>query len=391
MRALAIADLHLGQGADLGREPGERLAEQEQVWARALKVSRDLRADLILFAGDAFHKARPTPEEMLAFERPLMGHRGAGGAPLVAVVGNHDVASANIGTGLEVFHEAGLLRLYRDPGFRPATPTTVAVACLPWTSVGRLVAAAGGGDRDEINRQAGEALLQIARGLRARITGPAILMTHFSVSGAVTPTGREVGLDFGTVIDAAALEAVGFEAVVVGHIHKPQPIFPAGETGVTGFYTGSPMPLDFGEAATEHGAWIVDIDEDGVQTFFVPLDSRRLVTHDLNLVTDQGIFDLARLPDVRDAVVKIRIAATREQAARLDVGQIKRDVVALGAHKVWTVQLDVRREERARVDKIDETIDELAALDLYMAARGINGARGARLRDLTERYLEATR
>jgi exonuclease SbcC len=404
-RFLCVGDLHLEAGGDYGTQPGERLREQEDVWARALEIGRNAVADAILFAGDAFHKARPTPEAMLAFERPLVAHRAAGGAPVYAIVGNHDVASAATGTGLEVFAEAGLLTLARDPQIRSVAG--VAIAFLPWAAAGRLVAAQGGGDRDDLNTLAADALVTVARGLRSMIEDcPAILLTHFSISGAVTPDGADVGLFREPVLDLRELEALGFDAIVAGHIHKPQMMSPgqlvedaAGSHQAAGqpiLYTGSPMPLNFGEAKSDHGVWILDLDDAGVGAHFVPIESRRFVTLDITAEDALGVQELdwegcPAWVDVSDAVVKVRIAATAEQARRLDVGALKRALVAAGATKVWAVQTEVIREDRARVEGLDETLDELQALDLYLNARGINGSRGTALRERTQAYLEETR
>lgn len=399
-RLLCVGDLHLEAGGDYCRHPGQRLDEQMQVWARALEISREMKCDAVLLAGDAFHKAKPSPEAMLAFERPILALRetlGVTAPRIVAIPGNHDYASADAGLGLEVFGEAGLLTLARTP--QVVHVAGVDVACLPWAPVGRIVAQAGGGDRDELHRAAAETLLTVARGLRAQVDGPCVLLTHFSISGAVTPDGADVGLFREPVLVAGDLDAVGFEAIVAGHIHKPQTI-----ASGHGFYTGSPMPLSFGEAKSDHGVWILDIDADAVSASFVPIESRRLITLDLALdaMEADGIDALRELndalgdpdvwragrSDVTDAVVKVRITATAEQARRLDIGAIKRTLIDAGAHKVWAVQTDVTRDDRARVDGLDETLSELDALDLYLTAQNINGDRGARLRARTATYLQ---
>jgi DNA repair exonuclease SbcCD nuclease subunit len=319
---------------------------------------------------------------MLAFERPLVAE-GPGAAPMIAILGNHDVAGVSLGTGLEVFAEAGLLTLAREPAIHAVAG--VSIACLPWVAASRVVAAQGGGDRDDVNAQAAELLLATARGLRAQIDGPAILLTHFSISGSALPNGLPVEQLREPVLQLGDLEALGFDAVIAGHIHV------ASEFGERVLYTGSPLSLNFGEADGAHGVWIVETNPYTAR--FIPIESRPLVTIDAaatDLVID-GRTALLPVGGVRDAVVKLRIQATQEQARHLDVAQVKRDLIDNGAYKVYAVQLEIERPERTRVEGLSEELDELAALELYCEAQGINGAQADELRDRTATYLGLVR
>jgi exonuclease SbcD len=387
-RFLCAGDLHLDVGADLGASPGDRLREQETVWQHVFEIAVENDVDAILFAGDAFHKARPTPEAMLAFERPLKRFPRYHGAGCIAIPGNHDVASVQGGTGLEIFHIAGMLRLVTVPELDGAMPKVgdVTICALPWASVSSIVAAAGGGDRDDLNAYAAELLLATARGLRERADGPAILLTHFSISGSSLPSGLPVEELREPVLDQDALDRIGFDAVVAGHIHMPQ-VF-GRDTLTSQFYVGSPMPLNFGEARYDHGVFILECDDavSGVWTpRFVPISSRRLVTLD---AVDSVLIEREV---VEGAIVKVRLRATQEAARKIDVAQIKRALLNAGAHKVWAVQLEIAKPERARVEGLDEELDELAALDLWLDAQGVNGDHAAALRERTERYLGAVR
>lgn len=404
-RFLLTGDLHLEKGADLGVTPGDRLREQETVWARVLELSRGVDADAILFAGDAFDKASPRPDAILAFERPLVAH--AGSVPVVAIEGNHDRNGTAAGTALQVMAEAGLIDLAVAPDV--VEVAGVWVVRLPWTSASRLVAAQGGGDRDDVNAQAAAMLVDVARSLFLQIpTGaPSILLTHFSITGARDAAGGDVGLFREIVLPLHDLDAIGFDWIVAGHIHRPQTLGPGG------CYVGSPMPLDFGETGFDHGVTILDVNlvgdsllepGDGVHATFVPIDSRRLVNIEADGLAlsitppdvDPGDCLFTYDDEIAGAIVKVKITATAEQARRLDLARITRSLTDAGAAKVWKIVVDVERETRARAEGIDETLGELAALDLYITAQidaaGIEGTadfvRAHRLRALTTRYLE---
>ena len=88
------------------------------------------------------------------------------------------------------------------------------------------------------------------------VNGPRILVGHWSISGASTPSGIPTDQFREPVIPLAELEQIGFDAVVFGHIHKPQTL--QGISSRPIFYVGSPMALNFGETGSEHGAWLLD-------------------------------------------------------------------------------------------------------------------------------------
>jgi exonuclease SbcD len=384
VRALCVGDLHLGAGAEYGRDPGSRLADQEAVWEAILGVAVDQNVDAVLFAGDAFHRRRPTPAELVAFQRPLQRFNAEHDIDVLAFNGNHDVESGDLPSALELFSRE--LDLHTEPGiWTPSgtlfTPGEVAVCTLPWTPVSRLIASRGGGDRDDNHQLAAQILIEIAREQRAQISGPAVLMLHWSVSGASTPTGVLTDEFRETVIPLADLESLGFDAIVCGHIHKPQLL----DGPTLGFYTGSPMPVDFGEASVEHGVALLDVDGARTLYTFVPIESRPFVTLDLDGAQMQTLPD-TEWQDVTDAVVRVRYRATEEQARRVDHAAIARALMDAGAWKVFAIQPTILRENRARIEGATEDLAPLAALGLWMDANEITEREP--LAELTARYLE---
>lgn len=395
---LCVGDLHLGAGTEYGREPGDRLRDQEAVWTRVLELAVEHDVDAVLFAGDAFHHRRPTPAQLIAFQRPLQAFRAAHDIEVLAINGNHDCEAAELPTALDVFGRE--VDLYTRPGVWQA-PGGVAVACLPWAPVSRLVAARGGGDRDDLHREAAGLLLATARGLRAEIPSgqPAVLMTHYSISGAVTPTGRDVGPDFGVVLPVEELEAFGFDAIVAGHIHKAQRLDTPVDVGIETpiFFTGTPAPVDFGEADTAHGVWLLDLAQFGTSTgaspLFLPIESRPFLTFDCEVGKDASngeIFEhLTGLGSVADAVVRVRYSATEEQARRIDHHEISKALYDAGVHKVFQIAATIERADRARVAGVDEDLAPLAAFDLYTAANELAPDLALRARGRLAEHLEA--
>lgn len=395
-KLLATGDWHVGAGLDYGRTPTDRLADQEAVINQIVDLAIEHEVDAVLICGDVWHRRRPTPAEYLAVIRPLSRLKAEGRAPIdvVAIVGNHDVETADGPVALELLE--GIADVHRVPGVTRVRGA--AVAMLPWTPITRLVAARGAGDRDALNAEAAQLLIAAARDLRSQIGDDerSVLMLHWSITTAVTPTGREVGPEFGVALPVDDLDTLGFDVIAASHIHKRQEPAP----GI--FYTSSPVPVDFGEQDAEHGVWLVDLEEpvaEGRYTglSFVPLTSRPFVTVEVDLTTDRhemlGIGEtdaiaaaIATHLPLDEAVVRLRYRATEEQARRIDWPKLA--PLLEPAHKVYAISAEIIRSDRARV-QVDEDLAPLDALSMYIDANDLNGA-GDALIDLTTRYLEVT-
>lgn len=386
MKLLCTGDNHLGKAQDLGRTPGERLAEQEAVWRATLELARNERCDALLHGGDLFDGRRPGPDVMLAAERPLVEHQMEGGCTVYLVAGNHDVPSQDGPCGLDVLAQAGLIELAREPRvwrIPSAMNLDVEVCALPWAPLSRLIATDGGATpREDLATLAAELLLETARGMHDAAKNQ-ILLGHWSVSDTSLPNGMDVGSLGGVVLPMDDLTGLWSGQIVFGHIHK-------GECYGDFTYVGSPQPLDFGEAACSHGCWIMEWDE--TQRLwaleFVPLESPEFFTVYL---TDREVEEMAggTMPALAPAMrryVKVRYTATEEQARRIDQAALRAHADEYGAKRVWIEQTVERahRERGAVIDDAGTRVDQLAA---FLAAQGINGSVGAAMLERAEAYL----
>lgn len=375
-RLVCSGDWHVGAGLDLAETPELRLLDQEQVGERIADLANELGCPL-LFGGDAWERRKPTPAELLAVRRPFERLKYAS----VGVVGNHDVEGFGRPNGYDVF-AGGKMEIHATPGV--VSCGGAAIGLLPWAPPSRLVALEGGGDRDELNVRLAAGLVAIARQLYTEIDAsfgegiPRVLLAHWSVGSSVTPTGAAVDLFREPVILLEDLQSIGFDAIVLSHIHKPQVL---GDPTRPIFYTGSPSPLNFGEADGDHVAWILDVERGGGQVYQVPIDGPVLKSYDL-FAREIGPSVGIDMPlDYDGAIVKVRIRSSAEQAARLDVGAIKRQIenptaeIASGpaprARKVWAIQVDADREAVVRGVEIDETIDDEEAFALWLQESGL--------------------
>jgi hypothetical protein len=88
-------------------------------------------------------------------------------------------------------------------------------------------------------------------------------------------------------------------------------------------------------------------------------------------------------------VVRVRYRASEEQHRRVDHAALQRLLADAGAHRVFGgIQWQPVRESRTRAEGMDETVEPLAALDLWLEAQSMNGSEGAALKALVAGYLE---
>jgi DNA repair protein SbcD/Mre11 len=387
-RLLCMGDLHLGAGASLGREPGSRLTDQDAVLKHILARAVENDVAAILVAGDTFDGPIVTPEQLDVFAA-FVSAADDRDIPVVAISGNgvHDQAMRDV-NAVNIFSHIPGVSVYSRPAVHDLSD--VRIACLPWVSPRRLVAMTDGDiPRGQINNHAAGLMLKAAQGLLERDPRekPTVLLMHGSLSGASLPTGIATDDLNEPVIDTETLLGFGFGAVVAGHIHKRQIL-----TGVEyewddistheaapfplAFYTGSPLPLNFGEASTDHGVWILDIDATGSRARFVPIESRPFRT--LNLSEMEGrLYDTF---DIADAIVRVTGTVDDELYRRIDFAAMRDGLLnAAGAHSV-KFAIDKVRADRARVGVVTDDLSPLDAFDAWTAANSMVGAEAARER-----------
>lgn len=399
-RLLCTGDLHLGAHPEYGRAPGDRLADQVRVLEQIATLAFNHNVDAVLNCGDTFEGPGIPPEQLDVYARFVEACHAID-VPVIAITGNgkHDAAMRSV-NGMEIFNRIPGITVCSMP--RIVEVAGCAIACLPWVSPSRLVAARNGGDRDALNREAAELLVATARGLRAVIPDgtTAVLAYHGSISGASLPAGIPTDELREPVIDLYDLEQADFDAIVASHIHVPQ--FSTDSTWKQPLeggavvrtphncmlYTGSPMPLNFGEVNVGHGVWLLELRDDGVRADFVPIDSPQFVTIDFDFVdSDLSMIDLF-VPEIpAGAIVRVRYRATAEQARSFDVGLLRLELANAGAAVVKVVP-EIVRQDRARVDGVSEDLAPLDAFDLWLDANDYPGD-AVQLRERAGHYLEA--
>jgi DNA repair protein SbcD/Mre11 len=401
LRIAHVADLHLGAGYVHGDEDrggvNSRLVDFQEAWVRSCEQMVEEQADLVLFAGDAFRDAKPTPTEQAAFRAGLDILADAN-IPVVMVAGNHDIPRAVGRThALRIFDEYANVSVMDRPGVVFGGDVLVPVACFPWVQRSHIAAADPEFEKlslDEQNARIVELSLQVLRKLGAeaqQLAGPlgCVLVAHGSIAGS------EIGAQGSTqflrepVLPLPELRGLPFRYQAWGHLHKEQVLTPEIR------YSGSIERTDFAEAAEDKGWWLVTLGEEEHLPEYPGLHWRSSSPRpfvDIDL-PDPTLWEphLASMNgNLRGAVVRVRYEATAEVARTIDHGGIRRALYAAGAAKVHGPFAEITHAVTRTEHQVDEQTSPLAGWREWATLQGIDGDDFARLDARVREALEVT-
>jgi exonuclease SbcD len=285
-RITFTADLHVdayGQRVDPATGLNARLVDflRTTEWVAAEADRRGAAA--LVVAGDFTERRHPAPWLVSKIRDALAG----GPSSQVYLRGNHDGEIAGrsvvsvLDDGYEGHDETGRTGINR-PGLISIAFDAV-LACIPYLDRHWLRAQPGFETVPDAELFAvlGDQFLTLARGLyaEARRDYPdagCVLVCHQTLAGAtMSETQRAFLGDVSLVVDARALQAIGFEAVVAGHLHRHQVVLPAPSPVL---YPGSIERVDFGEELEPKGFVIADVERGRFEWEFVETPARRFVT-----------------------------------------------------------------------------------------------------------------
>jgi len=328
-------------------------------------------ADLVIHCGDVFNGCRPTPTEVRLAKQAFAPALDLG-VPVVVVKGNHDDVRAPAEKhaldllrdthGITVLDGPALVNLWRVPmssqspeddlrgvGYRHSVePLDMApadggdlelqLALLPYPNRQLLLA-----DEEHrrlepglLNQLVREKMMDVALGLAAQqIKGiPCLLVGHFSVDLAQAGGQSRLMMPGGEwTLNLHDLQALDFDAILLGHIHKPQEWVDEQERAAA--YCGSPEAVSFGEEGEPKSYCLWDLNSGQV-----PLVERVAAPH-RQFVTVEAGSPLPPAERLSGAIVRVRVP----QAADIDIGQLRRELEAAGVHEY---QIETQRAEAVR-------------------------------------------
>lgn len=251
MRLLHTADWHIGRTFH-GFATADAL--RQVLLAMAATVARQ-GVDVVLVAGDVFDSVTPSAQAFELFEEAVLALRRAG-AEVVMTSGNHD-SPARLGHQAPFARAGGVHVLTRPADL--ATPVrfedehgAVDVYGIPYLEP--LVV--GGRTHGEVLGRAMNAVRSSAAGRNART----VVLAHCFAAAGIRPdaAGGERDLTQGGLDVVPAETFGGVDYAALGHLHSRIRLAESIR------YPGAPLHLTFGETSSLRGAWLVDLDAEGL-------------------------------------------------------------------------------------------------------------------------------
>lgn len=350
MKILHTADWHIGQFKGPVVD-GVNLRSQDTVKCLEymVQVAIEEKPDIVCVSGDIFHQEQVGPvrysDEMITatniitslahFSKYVIVMRGTP---------NHDGAAQfrvlermllNI-RNVDVVTEPGVIK----------TPWAD-IACLPGFDKQEFRAKFPGLSADEENLAWTKYISDMVFALRAECEKTPILMAHYTVPGCNMESGQtSFFTNFEPVIPREALMAARYEAVLLGHIHRPQII--EGLDNV--FYSGAINAMNFNDEGQDRGFWIHEFNEKGTlvkgHKYTTPYRQFHTITWDPDEASDyirEGAMYLHRTgisEDVTDKIVRVRYSCTSEQKKALNIPLLQKNLYELGAFYVADIEAE---------------------------------------------------
>jgi len=398
IRIVHTADLHIGADTVGPMNSEYRIPDRVLDFFDSLdaiiEYSEEHDADLAIIAGDSFHR-NPNPVYLSMFAERLS--RLSKKCLVVLLVGNHDISgTTERASYVDVFSAIDIPNVIVAKKFSVhrlnINGNSLCVATMPYPNKSRILSAkeTRGKSSDEVRDVYKKKISKIISLLEKKVSDPAILVGHFTISGAIG-----VG-DMAMIGDDAevSLEDVArpiWRYIAMGHIHGFQDLTASSNDLPPVVYPGSIERVSFNEEKQAKGFVWVEIDE-GTSYEFIELDARKYKTVEIDVPENDRnytnyILSKLRKYDLSKKVVRVLINLEEDRKLRMpDIYDAISDAYAISA-----VNVKVKRPEpRVRLD-LDAPIasyNNAQLLEMYFESKDVTGKRLKQLMRLGRDIME---
>ena len=355
IKVLHFADFHLGVDTigpvDPETKLNGRVLDYLDTLDALVEYAEANGADLVLFAGDAFHKHNPEPTYVREFGERVL--RLSNLCPIVLLTGNHDMPGIiEKASAIDVFDALKVPNVYigwTDELLRINTKHgLVQVATVPYPMKQQLLPAKylrkdADTVMDALRTTVGGIIRKL--GEECDLTQPKILLGHFTVNGAVygaenSYIARDAEIDVDTLLEP-------WDYVALGHLHTHQMV---GNDNIV--YAGSLERVDFSEENVRKGFVWVEFEGCEANWQFIEVDARPYKTLRFDFVgrkVNMGqILKAINGNNLQGCVVRIIIDV--EEGIIITIDDINKALEAVGA---WYFTIAIRRNVPRRPNKLD--------------------------------------
>jgi exonuclease SbcD len=381
MKVVHFADLHLGTETHGKLDPqtglNTRLLDFAKSLAFVVDFAMEREVDLVLFGGDAYRSADPSPTQQRLLAEQIR-RLSAANIPTVMLAGNHDMSVAfGRASSIDIFGVLNVphVTVVAKPELKVIETKSgvVQMACLPWPHRSNLLT------RDEYrNMEENELNERIVSICAEQIAGwaeeldpqwPSILAAHVTaMEGKFSGSERTAALGRDPLFLTSTLANPAFDYVALGHLHKQQDLNPTGHPHVV--YSGSLERVDFAEERDPKGFCLVHLEKGNTTYEFIRTPSRPFVTIDVSIPNDaddptEVVVREIEKYDVQDAIVRVIYGITQEKASLLNLRRVQEALRP--AHNVAYIMPRISEQRRtARIAGLTEAMTWQEAFDLYI-------------------------
>lgn len=256
MRILHTSDWHLGRifhGVHL-------TDDQAYVLNQFIELTKDIRPDVILIAGDIYDRAVPPAEAVKLLDEVLSNILLDFNIPIIMIAGNHD-SPERLGFGTRLLARQGLHLIGQLQGLAPVilhdSHGPVYFCPLPYAEP--AVVRERLADPEAIDHErAMYSLIKQAVKIIPRDARKVAIAHAFVAGGEGSESERPLSVGGSGTVDSSCFQP--FHYTALGHLHQPQ------NNGDSIHYAGSLMKYSFSESAHIKSVTLVDMDGTGKTT-----------------------------------------------------------------------------------------------------------------------------
>lgn len=381
IRLIHTGDLHIGV-QNYGRMDGltgmhTRLTDFLSTLDKLVDYAVDNQMDGVLICGDVFRNREPDVTQQREFAKRIK-RLSDEGIKVYIIVGNHDLHNTvGKATSVEIYDVVKLPGVYvrRRPevDVLETRRGPFQIVALPYVSPSNL--AIEGNSIQDISVSIRERLGQMLDMLMQRLDAglPTVLMSHFSLIGAVPGSEKAIMLGREVTLPVGFFARSELDYVALGHIHKHQVLYEKPPV----VYCGSLDRVDFNEEREDKGFVEVLLKKGDASFEFIKLDTRPFRTFYVDATKGEPFEEVIKAIEgqiLDDAIVKIRVKIKAYDISLLRerelyrllrerafyIAGIEKDIVSDLSHLRHpgiTEKMDVRRAISEYISKKEEYRD----------------------------------
>lgn len=357
MKVLHTADWHIGQFKG-PVEDGVNLRSLDTVKCLEYMVekAREEHPDLVCISGDVFHQEQIGPvrysDEMVTATR-IIDELSKVSKFVVVMRGtpNHD--------GFGQFRVLTKMLEHNKKVAVVTTPQVIStpiadIVCIPGFDKQEFRAKFPGLSAEEENLTWTKYISEMVMGLRAQCSQtnivadmvPAILMAHYTIPGCNMESGQTSFFsNFEPVIPRESLQTARFDAVLLGHIHRPQML--EGLENV--FYSGAINAMNFNDEGQKRGFWIHEFEKKSLKKghfYETPYRKFQTIKWDKEDVAEylrsgkMYLIEKDYTSSCMDAIVRLQYSCDTEQKKALNIPVLQKDLYEIGAFYVADIEAE---------------------------------------------------